>query len=235
MVLYELGTAVARLQFTLFSRWKVEGQESIPPRGPLIIAANHLSNADPPVVVASSNRKLHSLAKEGLFKTPVGAWFFSRCYAHPVKEGQVERTALRWALRVLERDGALLVFPEGARSRTSGLQPAMPGIGYLAFKSQAPVLPVAVTGTEHIPGYWRIAFPFCKMNVRFGEPFTLPAIEGRLSREILQQGADMVMERIAQLLPPGYRGHYSTANISTPHSEPDEATPSCHSERNAAE
>ena len=234
-MLYELGTAVARLQFTLFSRWKVEGQESIPPRGPLIIAANHLSNADPPVVVASSNRKLHSLAKEGLFKTPVGAWFFSRCYAHPVKEGQVERSALRWALRVLERDGALLVFPEGARSRTSGLQPAMPGIGYLAFKSQAPVLPVAVTGTEHIPGYWRIAFPFCKMNVRFGEPFTLPAIEGRLSREILQQGADMVMERIAQLLPPGYRGHYSTANISTPHSEPDEATPSCHSERNAAE
>ena len=234
-MLYELGTAVARLQFTLFSRWKVEGQESIPPRGPLIIAANHLSNADPPVVVASSNRKLHSLAKEGLFKTPVGAWFFSRCYAHPVKEGQVERTALRWALRVLERDGALLVFPEGARSRTRGLQPAMPGIGYLAFKSQAPVLPVGVTGTEHIPGYWRIAFPFCKMNVRFGEPFTLPAIEGRLSREILQQGADMVMERIAQLLPPGYRGHYSTANISTPHSEPDEATPSCHSERNAAE
>ena len=234
-MLYELGTAVARLQFTLFSRWKVEGQESIPPRGPLIIAANHLSNADPPVVVASSNRKLHSLAKEGLFKTPVGAWFFSRCYAHPVKEGQVERTALRWALRVLERDGALLVFPEGARSRTRGLRPAMPGIGYLAFKSQAPVLPVGVTGTEHIPGYWRIAFPFCKMNVRFGEPFTLPAIEGRLSRQILQQGADMVMERIAQLLPPGYRGHYSTANISTPHSEPDEATPSCHSERNAAE
>ena len=170
-MLYELGTSFARLQFTLFSRWKVEGRESIPPRGPLIIAANHLSNADPPVVVASSNRPLHSLAKEGLFKNPVSHWFFSRCHAHPVKEDQVERSALRWALRVLERDGALLVFPEGRRSLTKGLHPAMPGIGYLAFKSQAPVLPVAVTGTEHIPGYWRIAFPFCEMNVRFGEPF----------------------------------------------------------------
>ena len=143
-MLYELGTGFARLQFTLFSRWKVEGRESIPPRGPLIIAANHLSNADPPVVVASSNRKLHSLGKEGLFKNPVSRWFFSRCHVHPVKEEQVERTALRWALRILERDGAVLVFPEGRRSLNKGLHPAMPGVGYLAFKSQAPVLPVAV-------------------------------------------------------------------------------------------
>lgn len=210
-MLYELGTGFARLQFTLFARWKVEGRESIPPRGPLIIAANHLSNADPPVVVASSNRTLYSLAKEGLFKNPVSHWFFSHCHAHPVKESSVDRNALRWAFKVLERDGAVLVFPEGRRSLNKGLHPAMPGVGYLAFKSQAPVLPVAVTGTEHIPGYWRIAFPFCRMNVRFGEPFTLPAIEGRLSREMLQQGADMVMERIAQLLPPAYRGHYSSA------------------------
>ena len=143
-MLYELGTGFARLQFTLFARWKVEGRESIPPRGPLIIAANHLSNADPPVVVASSNRKLHSLGKEGLFKNPVSRWFFSRCHVHPVKEEQVERTALRWALRILERDGAVLVFPEGRRSLNKGLHPAMPGVGYLAFKSQAPVLPVAV-------------------------------------------------------------------------------------------
>ena len=177
-MLYELGTGLARLQFTLFSRWKVEGRESIPPRGPLIVAANHLSNADPPVVVASSSRELHSLGKEGLFKNPLGGWFFSRCHVHPVKEGSVDRNALRWALKVLERDGAVLVFPEGARSLARGLQPAKPGIGYLAFKSQAPVLPVAVTGTEHVPGYWRIAFPLCRMHVRFGEPFTLPAIEG---------------------------------------------------------
>lgn len=198
------------MQFSLFARWKVEGRESIPPRGPLIVAVNHLSNADPPVVVASANRKLHSLAKEGLFKSAVGNWFFSRCHAHPVREDGVDRTALRWALRVLERDGAVLMFPEGRRSLTRKLQPARPGIGFLAFKSQAPVLPVAVTGTEHIPGYWRIAFPFCRMTVRIGEPFTLPAIEGRLSREILQQGSDMVMQRIAQLLPTEYRGHYST-------------------------
>ena len=103
-----------------------------------------------------------------------------------------------------------MVFPEGARSMTGGLQPAKPGIGYLAFKSQAPILPIAVTGTERIPGYWRIAFPFCKIHVRIGQPFTLPAIEGRLSKEMLQQGADIVMDRIAQLLPPEYRGHYST-------------------------
>ena len=218
-MLYELGTSIARLQFTLFSRWSVEGRESIPARGPLIIAANHLSNADPPVVVASSNRRLHSLAKEGLFKNPVSRWFFSHCLCHPVNEGRVDRNALRWAFKVLDRDGAVLVFPEGARSRTRGLQPARPGIGYLAFKSQAPVLPVAVTGTENIPGFWRIAFPFCKMSIRFGQPFTLPAIEGRLSREMLQQGADMVMERIAQLLPPDYRGHYSSAAAPPPYTE----------------
>ena len=209
-MLYELGTGLARLQFSLFARWTVEGRESVPPRGPIIIASNHLSNADPPLVVASFKRKLHCLAKEGLFENPISSWFFTRCHAHPIRQGREERKALRWAMNVLDRDGALVVFPEGERSKTGGLQQAKPGIGYLAFKSQAPVLPVAVTGTEHIPGYWRIAFPFCKMQVRIGQPFTLPAIEGRLTKEMLQQGADMVMERIAQLLPPEYRGHYST-------------------------
>ena len=69
-MLYEMGTGLARLQFTLFARWIVEGRESIPPRGPLIVAANHLSNADPPVAVASFNRKLHCLAKEGTVRNP---------------------------------------------------------------------------------------------------------------------------------------------------------------------
>ena len=210
-MLYEIGTAFARVQFTLFSRWIVEGREAVPPRGPLIVVANHLSNADPPVVLAGFKRKMNFLAKEGLFAHPIGSWFFTRCGVHPVREGREDRTALRWALKVLDRGGTLLMFPEGSRSRTGGLQAAKPGIGYLAFKSQAPVLPVAVTGTENVPGFWRIAFPLCEMRVRIGEPFTLPAIEGRLSREILQQGTDMIMGRIAQLLPPEYRGHYSTS------------------------
>ena len=207
-MMYELGTAVARMQFTLFSRWIVEGKEGIPPRGPLIVVANHLSNADPPLVTASLNRKLNSLAKEGLFNNPIASWALTQWKAFPLQRGRKERRALRWALNVLDRDGALLMFPEGARNPDLGMQPAMPGIGYLALKSQAPVLPVAITGTENIPGYWRIAFPLCEMRVRIGQPFTLTSIEGRISREMIQQGTDMVMGRIAQLLPPEYRGHY---------------------------
>ena len=117
-MLYELGTGLARLQFSLFARWTVEGRESVPPRGPIIIASNHLSNADPPLVVASFKRKLHCLAKEGLFENPISSWFFTRCHAHPIRQGREERKALRWALNVLDRDGALVVFPEGRDNRS---------------------------------------------------------------------------------------------------------------------
>ncbi len=207
---YGMGKVLGKVQFTLFAKWEVEGREAIPPRGPLIVAANHLSNADPPVIMCSFTRRLNFLAKEGLFVNRPITSFLRRSGAHPVKADGQDLRALRWSLRMLARDAAVLVFPEGTRSKTAALQEGKPGIGYLALRTQAPVLPVAVTGTERIPGMWRVAFPMCRIGVKIGAPFTLPAAEGKLSREAMRQASDTIMERIAQLLPPKYRGIYAS-------------------------
>ena len=213
---YGAGITLARICFTAFAKWKVEGKEAMPPKGPLIIVANHLSNADPPVVTASLNRRLYTLAKQELFGNPVTSILLKGLGAYPVYREGNDLGPLRWAFKLLEQDRAILIFPEGRRSMEAALQRARPGVGYIALRSQAPILPVAITGTENIPGFWRVAFPLCRINVRIGQPFTLPSIEGKLSRPILQQTTDIIMERVAGLLPSSYRGFYATNVIQEP-------------------
>jgi 1-acyl-sn-glycerol-3-phosphate acyltransferase len=210
-ILYRIAVFLARLCFTLFARWEVEGREAVPLRGPLIIVANHLSNADPPVLMASLPRRVLFMAKRGLFQNPFTAFLLRSVGAFPLSRDGRDVGALVWALRLLQRGHALVLFPEGTRSRDGCLKRGLSGVAYLALKSQAPILPVAITGTERIPGFWRIALPFCRIGVRIGSPFTLPQIEGEASRPLLEHLTDMIMYRIAQLLPEGYRGYYGTS------------------------
>mgnify|MGYP001377583028 CR=1 FL=1 len=90
------------------------------------------------------------------------------------------------------------------------MRKALSGIAYIAMKSQAPILPVGITGTEKIPGYWRMAFAFHKIRVTIASPFTLPIVEGKLHRPVLDSLTELIMLRIAALLPAGYRGVYGT-------------------------
>ena len=209
-VCYMLGTGLAKLCFTAFAQWEVEGKEAVPPKGPLIVACNHLSNADPPVLASSIPRKLHFLGKRGLFSNPVASSLFTAVGVHPVNRDGGDIDALRWNLNLLKQDHSIVLFPEATRSRGEGMNRGKPGVAYIAAKSQAPILPVAITGTENIKGFWRIAFPGCPMKVRIGDPFTLPSVEGKLSRPLLEHMTDMIMYRIATLLPPEYRGYYAT-------------------------
>ncbi len=206
---YGLGKSLAQVCFSLFSKWEVEGREAVPPKGPLIVVSNHLSNADPPVLVASMKRPLHFMAKEGLFSSPVSSYFLRSVGVHPTTRDGADVEALRWTMGLLRSDKVIGIFPEGTRSLDGGMKRGHPGAAYIAARSQAPILPVAITGTENIPGFWRIAFPATTMKVTFGEPFTLPIVEGRLSRPVLENLSDMIMARVAALLPPSYRGYYA--------------------------
>ena len=205
---YRLGRLLARTLIPTFGRIEVVGRENVPPYGPLIIAPNHQSNADPGVLVYAISRPLWWMAKRQLFSNPLNAYFMRAVHVHPIDRDGRDLEALAWAQETLAADRALVLFPQGTRS-PGALTEGSDGATYIALRSGAPILPVAITGTERIRGVAKIAFHFQRLRVVIGEPFTLPVMEGRLEREVLHSLTDQVMERIAALLPPEYRGVYA--------------------------
>lgn len=191
----------------LFADWKVSGRENVPPMGPLIIVANHQSNFDPSLLACSVPRTIRFLAKENIFGNPIARWFLYNYGAFPVDREGMDVAAYRWARERLSHDQALVLFPEGTRNRGS-MGPAKSGVTRLALQTQAPILPVGITGTEHIGGLLRHFNPTGKLRVNIGTPFSLPVIEGKPDKAVVESLTQMVMERIAALLPEEYRGEY---------------------------
>ena len=214
-VLYSLGRPLARFCFGTFGRMEITGGENVPPRGPVILACNHLAFTDPPLLVAAIPRPLHFLGKKELFTNPLGRFLMHGFHVLPYDRTVASTETMRTLLRLLDQDRVVALFPEGTRSKSHTLQEAQLGIVYLALKSQAPILPVGVTGTEKTRG-WRMPMPLCRLTASIGPPFTLPMIEGRTPRPVMQGMLRMIMERVAMQLPPEFRGVYDpVANLST--------------------
>ena len=197
-----------RVLLRAFAEWRVTGRESVPPHGPLIVVANHQSYVDAPLLSASIPRRTRFLAKAGLFRWPLVSWLFRSYGAYPLSRSTADVGAYRWALRQLERDHAVVLFPEGTRTQ-GGMRKAQAGVARLALRSQAPILPVGITGTERLGSIFRILKPTGAIEVVIGTPFSLPNIEGRPSREVLDSLTDMIMQRIAAVLPAEYHGVYA--------------------------
>ncbi len=183
----------ARVFFKTCYDFKAEGLENIPPTGALIIAGNHLSNADPPAIGAFAGlvRDSRFMAKKELFAVPVLGWFFRRCGYISVDRKRTigDFGALEGAIEALNRGESIVMFPEGTRSKTGKPQKPKSGVGFLAYKTGAPVLPVKVEGTFGWP--W-----VRKIRVKFGQPFTPvkdPALEPKAQ---YKQFANEIMERI---------------------------------------
>lgn len=183
----------ARVFFKTFYNFKAEGLENIPKTGALIIAGNHLSNADPPAIGAFAGlvRDSRFMAKKELFAIPVLGWFFRRCGYISVDRKRTigDFGALEGAIAALNRGESIVMFPEGTRSKTGQPQKPKSGIGFLVYKTGAPVLPVKVEGTFGWPWVRRI-------RVKFGQPFTLhkdPALEPKVQ---YKQFANEIMDKI---------------------------------------
>ena len=205
---YYVGRLLVRILLLLLTRWQVKGRKNIPNQGPVLVVVNHLNLADSPLVAVSLGRKAIFMAKEELFRSRFSSYFVGKFGAFPVHRGQLDRKAMREAERVLAEGLALVMFPEARRSKNAQLQPAFPGSALIALRSDAPVLPVAITGTERIKGAaWLLRRP--QITVNIGQPFHLPPVNGKLSKTELAELTNFIMGHIAELLPVEYRGIYA--------------------------
>lgn len=189
---------LARAVFGAYFRCYTRGRRNLPSQGGVIIAPTHRSNLDTPMIGASAGRPLRYFAKSGLFRGPITTWILVSMGAFPVRRDMVDRSALKAALSVLEAGQPLVVFPEGERKSGPRIHPLLDGAAWLAAKSQVPVVPVAIGGTERAMGIGvRIPRP---RAVRFvwGEPLDPPEVDerGRLSREALAQYSTELRETL---------------------------------------
>jgi 1-acyl-sn-glycerol-3-phosphate acyltransferase len=198
------------------TRVRVEGAlDEIPRHGPVIVAANHASNLDP-VVLGSTlmpkmGRRLQWLGKRELFDWPVVGWIARNGGVHAVDRSSADIEAYRLAKRILDEGHALFVFPEGTRSHDGALQAARDGVAVLALRTGAPIVPVGIIGSyERWPRGQKLPHPGGRVTVRVGSPFRvddeLPAGTDRKAAKSL--ATELIMRRIAALLPEGQRGPY---------------------------
>lgn len=219
--LVRLGSAVLRLIVRAVVRLRIDGDlAAVPREGALIVAANHASSADPVLIGAflnsAINRPINWLGKRELTEWALSGWAFRRAGIHPVDRDAADLESFRTAMRILDAGQILAVFPEGTRSRDGALQPVREGVGMLALRSGAPVLPVAVVDSDRMWPRGHLLPRFGKrVTVRYGTAFHVAdalAEEGggpRDRRAATEAATRLVMTRIAELLPPRQRGVYA--------------------------
>jgi 1-acyl-sn-glycerol-3-phosphate acyltransferase len=203
---FERRLMLSLMWYFLRDELRVEGLEHVP-RGGCIVAGNHIATCDPPLIGALIRRNdVHYMAKAEAFRSRKTGWLISGYNAFPVSRHTADRPAIRRSLAVLAQGRVLIMMPEGTRSPDATLQRAEPGIGLIARRSGAPVVPVGVWGSENaLPR--GATFPRrAEVHVRYGEPVHLP--DAPMSH---QESADWIMERIADLVPERYRGVYGRA------------------------
>ena len=179
--------------FKIWLRWEVYGRDNIPSEGPVVIAANHLSLLDPPILGAAATRKVHFMAKSELFKP---AWFgalIRKLGAFPVRRGAMDRDAIKTGLTILKENKVLAVFPEGTRSKTGELGRAGGGAFMMAVKQKAQIVPACIYGSDlkRHPGW-------PKVRIIFGKPMEYDPAMG-IGRESLDAIGAQWREKILEL------------------------------------
>ena len=195
--------------FKLLARVEVEGVERIPQTDGFLLVTNHTSRLDTPLLSVVSPRRIYPLTADKYRTFPVFNWILNVGEAIWINRSEFDREALVKSIDVLRRGDVLGIAPEGSRSPDGVLQRAKPGVAFLAARTGVSVVPVAITGTRSMAQDFR-RLRRMRIRVVFGEPFRLPKY-GKLSTDELAVATDLIMGRIAALLPPAYRGVYASS------------------------
>jgi 1-acyl-sn-glycerol-3-phosphate acyltransferase len=206
---YFLGWVFFRALYKFYFGWRVYNAERVPLDGPVILASNHASFLDPPLVGAGLKRGINYLARENLFRFPILGRILHEWQVVPVDREGGGAKGLRAILDRLFAGGAIILFPEGTRTRNGKLQAARSGIGLAVIKSTVPVVPVRVFGTfEAYNRHMRFPRPFRTVMVKYGQPLLFAKLRAEAKccskqrlKEIYQEVADEIMRAIAALEP----------------------------------
>jgi 1-acyl-sn-glycerol-3-phosphate acyltransferase len=193
-LVYWVVRGLLQPSFRVYFRMERLGREHAPADGPLIIAANHRSFIDPFVIAMLVRRPVYFVAKKELFANRLVAWLLNSLGAFPIDRGNADQDAMATARHLLERGDVVVIFPEGTRVRPGPLGEPRRGVGRLALETGAPVLPVAVAGTEDIRRGWRVRPR--KVRIRAGRPITFPHVE-RPSKELAKAVTDRIWPCVA--------------------------------------
>ena len=193
-MLYRFLQIVFRLLFYTVFRTRVYGRENIPKEGAVILAANHASNIDPPLMASLIERPVSYMAKIELFENPIFGAAIRRCHAFPVKRGASDRGAIKAAVTVLKEGHMLGLFPEGTRSKTGELQKAEAGIALIASMTGAPIVPVAILNSHRIFANGGL---LPQLRIMYGVPISFQG--DRKSKEALDAFSAEIMAHIERM------------------------------------
>ncbi len=191
---YKVFKVLCRIWFGLVLRTRVIGAENIPKSGAFILAANHVSNWDPPFLGTFIEREVCYMGKEELFKNPIMAAICRGLHVFPVKRGAADKTAIKTAVKILKDGKCLGIFPEGTRSKTGKLGKAEAGVSLIAAMTKAPIIPAAIVNTEKIFSS-EVKLP--RLAVVYGAPLHFTG--STKDRDALNAFAQSVMTEITKL------------------------------------
>ena len=204
---YQFCRGIYRLYFRLYHRGRILHGERLPMEGGVILAGNHVSFLDPPLFGGSCRREAFYMARDTLFRNPVANWVLRSWNCVPIKREGGDIAAMRTALRLLSEGKAVLMFPEGTRSKDGKLQEARAGIGMIVARSRATIVPIRIFGADKaMPRGTSIPRPV-NMAIAFGEPFQYPfpanmdELRGEPLKAVYLDIGRQIMQRIAALEP----------------------------------
>src|SRR5437870_3574031 len=197
---YWLGYHLSRLVGRLFFRLRVLHRERMLQSGPAILAMNHQSYLDPPLVGTTCDRAVYFLARRSLLDVPLLGRLLPKLNVIPVDQEGIDRSALKALIRLLKAGNAALVFPEGSRTVDGSLQPAEPGLGLVIAKTLAPVVPMRIFGAHEALPRGGGGLHFVPITIVIGEPIVFNAADlGPPGKSLYRRLSERVMDAISTL------------------------------------